>query len=76
MLGVLGLGAATEIVRIDDLAVLHIAALACGNLVPDEFVKPGYTDACLADVGVMVVAADVVEKIPVVEDANAGKLAV
>jgi hypothetical protein len=34
----MGLRAAPEIVRIDDLAVLHIATLAFGNLVPDEFV--------------------------------------
>ena len=46
------------------------------NIMPDKFVKPSHTDSRFAIVGVLVVVADVEEKIPVIEDANTGKLSV
>jgi hypothetical protein len=43
---------------------------------PYELVKPGNADPGLPFMGVVVVVADVEEKVSVIEDADAGELAV
>ena len=67
---------APEVVRIHDLAVLHVGTFAVGNVMSDELVQTGDADPGFPIMGIVLVVADVEEKVPVIEHTDAGELVV
>ena len=68
--------AAAEIMAVDDAAEVFAHMLAFGDHGADEAVETGHADAAFAGVPVVVVVADVIEIVSVVEDADSEQLRV
>jgi len=72
LFGFLSFGATTEVVCVNDLAVLHVGTFALSNLMSDELVEPSNADSGLPLMGVVVIVANVEEKVPVIKHADPG----